>query len=55
MKGTMMGVRVSTLGLLLLTLGVMAFLLNFALLMKGCCARCCRERAGGREMGKEGA
>ena len=55
MKGTMMGVRLSTLGLLLLTLGVMAFLLNFALLLKGCCARCCRERAGGREMGKEGA
>ena len=55
MKGTMMGVRLSTLGLLLLTLGVMAFLLNFALLLKDCCARCCRERAGGREMGKEGA
>jgi cytochrome c oxidase cbb3-type subunit 1 len=50
MKGTMMGLRMSTLEPLLLTLGVIAFLLNFALLLKGCCARCCRAR-----LQKEGA
>jgi cytochrome c oxidase cbb3-type subunit 1 len=53
MKGTMMALRMSTLGPLLLTLGMIAFLLNFALLMKGRCARCRREGADSREMGKE--
>ena len=53
MKGTMMALRMSTLGPLLLTLGVIAFLLNFALLMKGCCERCRREGLAGREMGKD--
>ena len=52
MRGTMMALRLSTLGPLLLTLGMIAFLLNFALLLKGCCARCRRERWGGQEMRK---
>jgi len=55
MKGAMMALRMSTMEPLLLTLGTIAFLLNFALLMKTCCARCLRERAGGRGMGKGGA
>jgi len=55
MRGTMMGLRLSTLEPLLLTLGTMAFLLNFALLLKGCMARCRRESPAGPGMGKEGA
>ena len=37
MRGSMLGLRVSLLEPLLLTLGVMVFLLNFALLLRGCC------------------
>jgi len=48
MRGTMMALRLSTLEPLLLTLGMIAFLLNFALLLKGCCARC---RRGGMRKG----
>jgi cytochrome c oxidase cbb3-type subunit 1 len=48
MRGTMMALRMSTLEPLLLTLGMIAFLLNFALLLKGCCARC---RRGGMRKG----
>ena len=50
-----MALRMSTLEPLFLTLGALAFLLNFALLLKGCRARCRREKSGGRRMGKEGA
>jgi cytochrome c oxidase cbb3-type subunit 1 len=50
MKGTMIGLRISTLEPLLLFIGAALFLLNLAQLLKGCCERCCREK-----MGKEGA
>ena len=55
MRGAMMALRMSTLEPLLLALGVIAFLLNFALLMKGCCVRRLRERPAGRRPAKEGA
>ena len=55
MKGSMMALRMSTLEPLLLTLGMIAFLLNFALLLRSCAARCLRERAGGGRTGREGA
>ena len=55
MKGAMMALRMSTLEPLLLTLGMIAFLLNLALLLKSCCVRCCRERPGGGDTRKEGA
>ena len=50
-----MGVRMSTLAPLLLFLGAMVFLLNFALLLKGCRRRCRREKSCCGEMAKEGA
>jgi cytochrome c oxidase cbb3-type subunit 1 len=55
MKGTMMGLRMSTLEPLFLALGLTAFLLNFALLLKGCCACCCGAVLGRSRKGKEGA
>jgi cytochrome c oxidase cbb3-type subunit 1 len=55
MKGAMIALRMSTLEPLLLTLGMIAFLLNFALLLNGCCTRCRRERSGGGGMRKEDA
>ena len=55
MKGAMMALRLSTLEPLFLTLGTTVFLLNFALLLNGCLARCRRESSAGRETGKEGA
>jgi cytochrome c oxidase cbb3-type subunit 1 len=55
MKGTTMALRLSTLEPLLLVLGTMAFLLNFALLLKGRLARCRRDMSAAGGMGKEGA
>ena len=55
MKGSMMALRMSTLEPLCLTLGMIAFLLNFALLLNGCRARCRRERSAGGGMRTEGA
>jgi cbb3-type cytochrome oxidase subunit 1 len=41
MFSTMVAIRVSTLGPLLLVLATLAFLLNFALLIKNYACRCC--------------
>jgi hypothetical protein len=54
MRGSLVGLRLSMLEPLLLTLGVIAFLLNFALLLRGCCPCCRREKAIGPEPRKEG-
>jgi len=54
MRGSMPGLRVSLLEPLLLTLGVMAFLLNFALLLRGCCSCRRREKPAGLAPRKEG-
>jgi cytochrome c oxidase cbb3-type subunit 1 len=55
MKGTMMGLRLSTLEPLFLFFGAVVFLINFALLMKGRLARCRRDRSVVRGLAKEGA
>jgi len=55
MRGSMMGLRLSLLEPLLLTLGLIAFLLNFALLLNGCRAGGRREKPGGPRPRKEGA
>jgi cytochrome c oxidase cbb3-type subunit 1 len=55
MKGSMVALRMSTLEPLFLTLGMIAFLLNFALLMKSRRARRLREELDVRKTGKEGA
>jgi cytochrome c oxidase cbb3-type subunit 1 len=55
MRGTMMALRLSALEPLFLTLGTMVFLLNFALLLNGCRARCRRESPAVAGMRKEGA
>jgi cytochrome c oxidase cbb3-type subunit 1 len=52
MKGSMMALRMSALEPLFLALGMVAFALNFALLLKGACACCRRESPGVREMRK---
>ena len=54
MRGSMPGLRVSLLEPLLLTLGVMAFLLNFALLLRGCWSCHRREKPAGLAPRKEG-
>jgi cytochrome c oxidase cbb3-type subunit I len=55
MKSTLMALRMSTLAPLLLLVGTFIFLLNFTLLLKECCARCCREHGCCGKTSKEGA
>jgi cbb3-type cytochrome oxidase subunit 1 len=54
MQGALVALRMSALEPLFLALGTVAFLLNFARLLKGACARCRLERPGGLTQ-KEGA